>query len=260
LEETNAKLSQEVAQRTQAQEEISWLNLDLSARNQAMDKVNRELESFCYSVSHDLRAPLRHLNSFSAMLLEDFHAQLNEQGQHCLERIAVASQKMQGLIDDLLLLSRVGQTELHMGKVDLSKLGREVAAMLQETEPERQPTISVADDLITHGDLGLLRQALQNLLGNAWKYSARQSAAVIEFGSTTVDTQQVFYVRDNGVGFDMAYAEKLFSPFHRLHGTEFAGNGIGLATVQRIIHRHLGTIWAEAALNQGATFYFTLPG
>jgi len=259
LEEINARLSQEVQQRAQAQEEVTWLNNDLEERNLVLDGINRELESFCYSISHDLQAPLRHLNGFSAMLLEDCGPQLNEHGRHCLERIAAASLKMQGMIDDLLRLSRAGQVEVRLGAVNLSAMASEVLAMLQESEPDRQVAIQIADGLLTVGDLGLLRQVLQNLLGNAWKYTARQPSAKIEFGGSVHDSKQIFYVRDNGVGFDMAYAEKLFAPFQRFHGAEFAGNGIGLATVQRIIHRHGGTLWAEAVPDQGATFYFTLP-
>lgn len=230
------------------------------ALSQRLLAANKELEAFAYSVAHDLRAPLRSMDGFSQALLEDYANQLDERGKDYLQRVRSGAQRMAELIDALLALSRVSRSELRREAVDLSTLVRSVATALQKRQRERQVEFVIADGLLAQGDPQLLRLALENLLDNAWKFTARRQRAHIEFGSLDqADGSPVYFVRDDGAGFDMAYADKLFGPFQRLHGAaEFEGIGIGLATVQRIIHRHGGRIWAEGAVDQGATFYFTL--
>jgi signal transduction histidine kinase len=231
----------------------------VSERTADLQAAIREQESFSYSVSHDLRAPLRHINSFSAILVEEYGEQVPEGARLYLDRIRSASSRMGALIDHLLELSRVGRAEIKPGPVDLSALANSILAMLQETEPQRRLEFIVEKGITVLGDQALLGQLLENLLGNAWKYTAGKEAARIEFGRSFANKQQAFFIRDNGAGFDMAYKDNLFKAFQRLHGSEFAGDGIGLTTAQRIIHRHGGSIWAEGEPDQGATFYFTLP-
>ncbi len=256
----NEKLTEEVAQHTQARKNINELNEDFRRHRNALDTVNRELETFSYSVSHDLRAPLRHLIGFSTALMTDYRDRLDGTAQDYLERIARASRKMEALIDALLQLSRVSRHELNLVTVNLSNLAREVAGSLQQSAPDRHVRFSIAEQLTAQADEVLLRVMVNNLLGNAWKYTSKKAEATIEFGATEQDGQAVYFVRDNGAGFDMAYADKLFSAFQRLHReSEFEGTGIGLATVQRIINRHGGAIWTESTVGGGATFYFTLP-
>jgi PAS domain S-box-containing protein len=219
-----------------------------------------ELESFSYSVSHDLRAPLRSLDGFSQILSEDFAAQLGPEGQAYLARMRAASTRMSQLIDDLLLLSRVTRTEIVRRPVDLTRQAHAIAAELRKTAPERNVTFEIAPDLTVNADAGLMRTVLENLLGNAWKYTSKHPSARIEFGEREMDGRRVFFVLDDGAGFEMEYASKLFGAFQRLHSSrDFDGTGIGLATVQRIIHRHGGRVWAEGKVESGATFYFTLP-
>lgn len=258
LEDANKALKQEVVQRKQAQVEAAWLNDDLERQKTALEAANRELESFCYSVSHDLRAPLRHINGFTTMLSEDYSDSLDDMGKDCLDRICAASNHMGTLIDDLLRFSRVSRAELNMVAVDLSKAAKKVARMFSESEPNRTTRIEVEEGLTAKGDSSLLDMVLQNLIGNAWKYSAQNPDAVISLGRCTINGEEAFFVRDNGVGFDMKYRDKLFRVFERLHGEEFEGTGIGLATVHRIIERHGGRIWADGTVGKGATFYFTL--
>lgn len=253
----------EMNQRRNAEAEFRRLNEKLeqrvAERTAQLEAINRELESFCYSVSHDLRAPLRHIGGFSRMLLDDHEHQLDPHGIHCLQRIAAGVEKMQGLIDDLLALSRVNRAELHRQKLNLSTLVRELATELKNTCPERDVEIVIADGIETQADPGLMRVALDNLVHNAFKYTGRRDHAVIEFGSFERVGENIFFIRDNGAGFDMAGYENLFGVFRRLHReTEFPGTGVGLATVQRIIRRHGGRIWAEGMPDAGATFYFTL--
>ncbi len=259
LRETNERLELEVDQREAANHEITLLNDDLQQRAQALEQINYEMESFSYSVSHDLRAPLRHINSFSNLLIDDCGAELSAQGQNYLQRICNASKRMGMLIDELLRLSRVSRADLQLLPVNLSDLARDIVANLLEAEPDRRVSVTIAADLHVTGDPTLLRQLLENLLGNAWKYTAQTPDAEIAVGSTLDYGSRTFSVRDNGIGFDMAYANKLFGAFQRLHGSEFDGVGIGLAIVQRIITRHNGKIWAEAEPDKGATFFFTLP-
>jgi signal transduction histidine kinase/predicted enzyme related to lactoylglutathione lyase/FixJ family two-component response regulator len=230
----------------------------VTQRTRQLEAANQELEAFSYSVSHDLRAPLRHLDGFSQMLLEQSGDLLGSDGLDYLNRMRRASQRMGQLIDDLLRLSRISRTEMLRETVDLTAMARDIIEDLQAGAPERQVTVVIEEELSAHGDLRLLRVLLENLLSNAWKYSTRTPRARISVGSTG-QAPDTYYIRDNGAGFDMAHADRLFSPFQRLHTeTEFPGNGIGLATVQRIIHKHGGRIWPEAAPGEGATFFFTL--
>jgi signal transduction histidine kinase len=224
-----------------------------------LERSNKELEAFSYSVSHDLRAPLRAIDGFSKVLLDDYSEKLDQQACHCLQRVRTAAQKMSALINDLLDLSRVGRSALEKELISLSTLARCVVAELQGKDSLRSVAVEIADGLSVTADRHLLTMVLVNLLGNAWKYTAKASRPQIAFGCSNHGEAPVFYVRDNGVGFDMAYADKLFMPFQRLHmESEFEGTGIGLAIAQRIISRHRGRIWAEAAVDAGATFYFTL--
>jgi light-regulated signal transduction histidine kinase (bacteriophytochrome) len=226
-----------------------------------LQQANMELEAFSYSVSHDLRAPLRAIDGFSRALLDEYAAGMDEQAGHYLQRIRRGAQKMSQLINDLLDLSRVSRTLLRKEPISLTELARGVVAELQNSEPERQVAVQIADGISASGDGRLMTIVLSNLLGNAWKYTAKRQKAEIVFGQQDQGAETVFYVRDNGAGFDMAYAGKLFAPFRRLHNdSEFEGTGIGLATVQRIVARHRGRIWAEAMVDRGATFYFTLGG
>jgi len=235
------------------------LDQRVSERTAELETAIREQESFSHSVSHDLRAPLRHINSFSAMLIEDFGKELPSDARSYLDRICAASSRMGSLIDHLLELSRMSRTELKLEGIDLSELAVHVLDMFHETDPQRCVETRVTESIHVLGDLSLMRLLLENLLGNAWKYTSKKPAARIEFGMTQVAGEEAFFVRDNGVGFDMAYEQKLFGIFERLHGTEFEGAGIGLATSQRIIKRHGGKIWAEGKVGEGATFYFSLP-
>ncbi|MFP2960057.1 sensor histidine kinase [Myxococcus sp. 1LA] len=235
------------------------LEARVAQRTQELTLANRELESFSYSVSHDLRAPLRAVDGFSQALGEDDGARLSTEGHEHLRRLRAAAGRMGQLIDDLLRLSRISRAELRHESVDLSALAREVAAELSRGEPDRDTTFDIAPGMTTRGDARLLRVVLENLLGNAWKFTSQRSGGHIAFFATSGAGRPRYCVRDNGVGFDMAYAGKLFTPFHRLHQVgEFPGTGIGLATVQRIIHRHGGDISAEAAPGEGATFCFAL--
>lgn len=218
-----------------------------------------ELQSFCSCLSHDLRAPLRHINSYSAVLLEDFAGFLPPAAQQYLQLISSSSSRMGHMIDQLLELSRVNRTDMALGEIDLSKMARQVLQFLKENESHREVETVVGDTPPVLADRGMLRQFMENVLGNAWKYTSREHRARIEFGMTSYQDKDVFFISDNGVGFDMAYTSKLFGTFERLHGMEFDGVGIGLATAHRIIRRHGGEIWGEGVVGEGATFYFTLP-
>lgn len=235
------------------------LEAKVTERTRQLEFANRELASFAYSVSHDLRAPLRSIDGFSQALLEDYESALDAEGQDYLRRVRNASQRMEQLIDHLLKLSRISRQEMQRKIVNLSALAREIAAELAQADPGRDIVFSIAEEITVMGDADLLRVVLNNLMSNAWKFTGKRAQAVIQFYDTIYDNEHVYVIKDNGAGFDMRYANKLFGAFQRLHQqTEFEGTGIGLATVQRIIHRHGGRIWAEAALDEGATFYFTL--
>jgi signal transduction histidine kinase len=236
------------------------LNEALGARQADLERANRELEAFSYSVSHDLRAPLRTIDGFSLILMEDYGASLPDPAQVHLRRVRAAAQRMGQLIDDLLRLSRISRTELHQETVDISALARVVADNLAAAQPERKVDMQITPGLTALGDPALVRIVLENLMGNAWKFSSRVELPRVEVGAVPRGGLTAIFIRDNGAGFDAAYADKLFSPFQRLHKVEeFAGTGIGLATVQRIVHRHGGQVWAEGAVGKGATFYFALP-
>jgi two-component system NtrC family sensor kinase len=224
-----------------------------------LERKNRELETFSYTVSHDLRAPLRSINSFSQILLEDYSEKLDSTGKSHLERVSSSAKRMGELIDDLLELSRVARAELSRGRIDLSAIARTILEDFSRNEPDRKVEWNVQDDLVLNVDGRLMKVALENLLGNALKFTAKTATARIEFGTEQRDGGTVYFVRDNGAGFDMKYADKLFSPFKRLHGNDdFPGTGIGLATVHRIVDRHGGRIWADSTVGEGATFYFTI--
>jgi signal transduction histidine kinase len=265
IETQAAQLQSQNEALRQAQEEVrrwnSQLEQRVNERTAQLEAVNRELEAFSYSVSHDLRAPLRHLSGYTQILLDDYAPQTESGMTQVIQRIQNAGQQMNQLIESLLELSRLTRGKFHCAPVNLSKLADEIARELQEEAPDRPVQWTIAPGLIAQADERLAAVLLKNLLENAWKYSAQTPHAQIEFGSTPLpDGNVAYFVRDNGVGFDMAYAGKLFTAFQRLHSAEeYPGHGVGLATAQRIVHRHGGRIWAESAVGKGATFTFTLP-
>jgi two-component system, NtrC family, sensor kinase len=225
-----------------------------------LELKNQELEAFSYSVSHDLRAPLRSIDGFSEALLEDYGDLLDDRGRDYLRRVRAASQRMAELIDDLLLLSRVTRADLHREPLELAALARQVFAELVRSAPERNVELTIADDMPANGDPRLLRVVLENLLGNAWKFTSERPLAHIVLGRSQLAGEPTYYVRDDGAGFDMTYAARLFRPFQRLHPeSRFPGTGIGLATISRIVTRHGGRVWAEGTPGEGAVFWFTLP-
>jgi light-regulated signal transduction histidine kinase (bacteriophytochrome) len=260
------ELDVEIAERKKVEAEVHQLNDQLSAQvdllnetNTTLNAVNRELESFAYSVSHDLRSPLRGLDGLSLALLEDYGDRIDDVGKGFLTRMRSESQRMGQLIDGILSLSRLTRGEFHPQPVNLSEMAAQILEELKADEPDRRVNADVEPGLATKADPRLMEAVLQNLLDNAWKFTSRHESGRIQFGSEKKDGKTVYFVKDDGAGFDMAYIGKMFGAFQRLHGAQdFPGTGIGLATVQRIIHRHGGTIWAEGAIEQGASFYFTL--
>lgn len=258
-----ASLQEELEERRNAEDQVRQLNEELERRVQErtaqLELANRELEAFSYSVSHDLRAPLRAINGFSLALAEDYSGRLDETAQDYLAKIRRATRSMGQLIDNLLNLARITRSEMNIREIDLSRLVAEILANLQASEPDRRAEFTIQPGLKTRGDEQLLRIMLTNLVANAWKFTSKKPLARIEFGCTAAEGRPVYFIRDNGAGFDMAYADKLFESFQRLHGLhEFEGTGIGLAIVKRIVLRHGGQIWAEGAVEAGAAFNFTL--
>ena len=255
----NEMLGQIQTQNTELRRAHEELENRVQARTAELTVANKELEAFSYSVSHDLRAPLRGIDGFSQALLEDYGKKLDASGADYLRRIRAAAQRMSSLIDDMLTLARVTRSEVRRETVDFSTLAESIVEDLQAGEPRRKVEFVIKKGLVADADARLLRVVLENLLGNAWKYTSRHSEAHIEFGSSRENGHSVYFVRDDGAGFDPQYASRLFGAFQRLHATtEFPGTGVGLATVQRIVHKHGGRVWAESAVEKGATFYFTL--
>ncbi len=260
LERRNSELQDAIQRSWEAEEEIKGLNRHLERRLDELNEVNRELEAFSYSVSHDLRGPLSRIAGFSKALLE-FHAgQLNEEGRVFLQRIDNSARRMCDLVEDLLNFSRLTRVDMKLQEVDLSGMLAGLASEIAAREPQRVADFEIAPDVKVWGDPVLMRAAMMNLLENAWKFTRKHATASIEFGELAGPEGSVFFVRDDGAGFDMADAARLFNPFQRLHkASEFEGTGIGLATVERIVRRHGGRIWAEGEIERGATFFFTLP-
>jgi light-regulated signal transduction histidine kinase (bacteriophytochrome) len=247
-----SKMARDISDRKRAEEA-------LERAKEAAEIASREFEAFSYSVAHDLRSPLRGIDGFSLALLDGYSGSMDETGKRYLAKVRESAQYMAQMIESLLSLARISQGDLQREHVDLSAIAHETSRRLQSEHRDRTVNVQIADGLTCQGDSRLLGIALTNLLGNAWKFTGRQPDPCIEFNATRTSTRNAYFVRDNGAGFDMAFAEKLFGVFQRLHnGNEFEGTGIGLATVQRIVRRHGGRIWAEGMPEQGATFYFTL--
>jgi signal transduction histidine kinase len=260
LEAANAQLRREVTERKRAEEEIIKLNETLKNKVVQLEAANKELEAFSYSVSHDLRSPLRSISGFSQSLVEDCADKLaDEECMDSVRRILAATQRMGRIIDDLLNLSRVSRIEMRRERLNLGEIAKKIVDRFRKMQPNRRVEIVIAEGLVADGDEHLLTLALENLLGNAWKFTEKNPMAVIEFDVALHEGKRIYFVKDNGSGFDMAYVDKLFNPFQRLHrADEFPGTGIGLATVKRIIERHGGRVWIEGEVEKGTTAYFTL--
>lgn len=248
----------QVKEREDAEEEVVKLNKELERRISELEELNEDLESFSYSVSHDLRSPLLVIQGFSHLLAEDYGEALGSKGTDFLQRIVECSKRMSQIIDSLLTLSQVAREEIQHEELDLSEMASTVAFELSKRTPKNHVEVVIEKGVKAGGDARLLRIVMENLLGNAWKYTSKQPNPRIEFGMLKEEDESIiYYVRDNGVGFDMAYADKLFMPFERLHSRdEYPGTGVGLATVKRIVHRHGGRVWAESGVGNGAVFYF----
>jgi len=251
--------ARDVTEQKRDEERIRRLNEELKDRAAQLAAANKELEAFSYSVSHDLRAPLRSIDGFSKLLAEEYDEQLGDEGKRLLGRVRNGTAKMGELIDSLLALSRLSRVEIERRDLDLSEMAGEIARELAESDSDREAEFVIERKVRGTADRGLMRVVLENLLSNSWKFTRKQPSARIEFGQLHEDGERVYFVRDNGVGFDMEYSDMLFTAFQRLHSDkEFAGIGIGLTTVARTIHRHGGRVWAEGEKDKGATFFFTL--
>ena len=252
-------IAHDITDRKESEEEIKRLNSDLVVRNDNLEVANKELEAFSYSVAHGLRAPLRHIHGFSNLLMKDIADKLDEKGKLYFSRILDDTEKMSRLIDDLLHLSSISRQELRRQSINLSEMALSIISDLRTSHPDRDVEVSIKGGLTAFADAGLVEIVLSNLLGNAWKFTSKTDHACIEFGTTEQDGKIIYYIRDNGVGFDEKYAGKMFWPFHRLHAEDaFEGTGIGLAIADRIVRLHAGKIWAEGAEGRGATISFSL--
>jgi PAS domain S-box-containing protein len=253
-------LANDITERKHAEDAVKQLNASLEKRTIQLEETNKELEAFSYSVSHDLRAPLRAIDGFSRILLEDYADKLDENGNRVLEVVRTNAQNMGQLIDDLLTFSRLGRKAVELLPIDMTNLAKSAFEEINPSDSERRLQVKIGNIPPANGDRALMRQVFINLLSNATKYSRKKEHPLVEVGGHTENGSNLYFVKDNGAGFDMKYVNKLFGVFQRLHGPEeFEGTGVGLAIVQRIIHRHGGTVWAESEVNEGATFYFTLP-
>ncbi|HLO24750.1 MAG TPA: PAS domain S-box protein, partial [Geobacteraceae bacterium] len=253
-----SKVTHDITERKQVEEEIERLHTDLAARASELEAANIELEAFNYSVSHDLRKPLTVINSYCQVVQEMCGSRLDNECKGYLREMYEGTLRMNRLIDTLLEFSRITRVEIHHDKVDLSRMAEEVAMRLKVSAPDRRVTFRIAEGITANGDADLLRVVLDNLIGNSWKFTGNQEETVIEFGVTEVEGKPARFIRDNGPGFDMTFADKLFIPFQRLPETNVEGHGIGLAMVERIVRRHGGRVWAESKPGEGATFWFTL--
>ena len=253
-------LENEIGERRRAQEATQELNEELTAKNLQLESANKELEVFIYSVSHDLRQPLRAIASFSQLVRKSLQEGLCEKEKGYLSRVVENAAKMSGLIEDMLKLSGISRQEIKPVEIDMTRMAETIVSGMRETHPERCADVAIDSGLIAVADEGLMMEVLENLLGNAWKFTSGMEKACIEFGAAEQDRQTVFFVRDNGAGFDPGYAKEMFKPFYRLHAeSEFEGTGIGLSIVERIINRHGGRVWAEGDVGKGATVFFTVP-
>jgi len=259
LKTTYHELSNEVEERKRAEADVLKLSEDMAERNIELEAVNKELEAFVYSVSHDLRAPLRHISSFAKFLTEDYTDRLDDQGRDYLMRIKRGAEKMSRLIEDLMYLSQISRREVSRSNIDMSKLVSSIVADLREADPAKKVKFDIAEGITAYADQRLIEVALSNLLENAWKFTLHIENARIEFGGREQEGKTVYYVRDNGAGFNPEFIKKMFLPFQRMHSEkEFEGTGIGLAIVERVIRRHGGEVWAEGEVGKGAAMYFTL--
>jgi len=259
IAESLGQLSWEIFERIRAVDDLRTAHAEVQRRTQELAAANKELEAFSYSVSHDLRAPLRAIMGFSELLFKGYSDKLDDKGKKQLTWVKSGAEKMNQIIDELLYLSRISRQDVNRQDVDLSRIAGTLVAELREAHPDRSVAVDIKEGVIASADAQLIKAALSNLLGNAWKFTSKNENSRIEFGAFEQEGKTVYYVKDNGAGFDQNFAERLFLPFQRLHSEqEFEGTGIGLATVERVIRRHGGKIWSEGKTGEGAVFFFTL--